>query len=68
MSVNIPQLTIELEEDGPVLLEQEWCGATDRIQPHPVHIRHLSELTGLLEPFKPRPSAQAQCSGPEGQA
>lgn len=52
MSVNIPQLTIEMEVDGTVLLEQEWCGETDRIQLHPVHIRHLAELSGLL-PVRP---------------
>lgn len=53
MSVNIPQLTIEMEEDGTVLLEQEWCGESDRIQLHPIHIRHLAELAGLL-PAKPK--------------
>lgn len=58
MSVNIPQLTIEMEEDGTVLLEQEWCGESDRIQLHPIHIRHLAELAGLL-PVKPRPAAPA---------
>lgn len=52
--MNIPQLTIEREEDGTVLLEQEWCGETDRIQLHPIHIRHLAELIGLLEPLKPQ--------------
>jgi hypothetical protein len=52
MTENIPQLTIELEEDGTVLLEQEWCGESDRIQLHRIHIRHLAELAGLLEPPK----------------
>lgn len=56
--MNIPQLTIEREEDGTVLLEQEWCGETDRIQLHPIHIRHLAELAGLLEPLKPRPQPE----------
>jgi hypothetical protein len=54
MTENIPQLTIELEEDGTVLLEQEWCGESDRIQLHRIHIRHLAELAGFLEPVKPR--------------
>jgi hypothetical protein len=52
--MNIPQLTIEMEEDGTVFLEQEWCGESDRIQLHPIHIRHLAELAGLLEPLKSR--------------
>ena len=58
MKASIPQLTIEMEEDGTVLLEQEWCGESDRIQLHPIHIRHLAELAGLLEPLKPRRAAQ----------
>jgi hypothetical protein len=57
VEVTIPQLTIELEEDGTVLLEQEWCGETDRIQLHRIHIRHLAELAGFLEPMKPRAAA-----------
>lgn len=59
MSVNIPQLTITTEEDGTVLLEQEWCGESDRIQLHPIHIRHLAELAGLLKPRQPmRPATE----------
>lgn len=58
MTVNIPQLTIEMEEDGTVLLEQEWCGESDRIQLHPIHIRHLAELVGLLQPLQPRASVR----------
>jgi hypothetical protein len=60
--MNIPQLTIEMEEDGTVLLEQEWCGESDRIQLHPIHIRHLAELVGLLEPLKPRPQVPGSCT------
>lgn len=56
--MNIPQLTIEMEEDGTVLLEQEWCGESDRIQLHPIHIRHLAELAGLLQPLTPRRTLQ----------
>lgn len=48
MNENIPQLSIEMEEDGTVLLEQECGGENDRIQLHPIHIRHLAELAGLL--------------------
>lgn len=64
MSVNIPQLTIEMEEDGTVLLEQEWCGETDRIQLHPIHIRHLAELAGLLEPLKRQAQAASPAAAP----
>ena len=72
MSMNIPQLTIEMEKDGTVLLEQEWCGESDRIQLHPIHIRHLAELAGLLEPLKPRspvhpPRSSAQADQPAPQ-
>lgn len=70
--MSIPQLTIEMEEDGTVFLEQEWCGDSDRIQLHPIHIRHLAELAGLL-PARQRPlsapgterSARAQDMGDE---
>lgn len=65
MKASIPQLTIEREEDGTVLLEQEWCGETDRIQLHPIHIRHLAELAGLLEPLKPRPQVHPPTPGAE---
>lgn len=58
MIAEIPQLRIEREEDGTVLLEQSWYGETDRIQLHPVHIRYLAELAGLLEPLKPRPQPE----------
>lgn len=63
--MNIPQLTIEMEEDGTVLLEQEWCGECDRIQLHPIHIRHLAELAGLLEPLKPQPQSPIPFAAPE---
>jgi hypothetical protein len=60
MNVNIPQLTIEREEDGTVLLEQEWCGESDRIQLHPVHIRYLAELAGLIPPQQVQHPAEVQ--------
>lgn len=49
--MNIPQVTIDLEEDGTLLLAQEWCGESDRIQLHPIHVRYLAELLGFLEPM-----------------
>lgn len=52
MKVTIPQLTIELEQDGTFLLEQEWCGESDRIQLHPMQVRHLAELAGFLPPLQ----------------
>lgn len=60
MNVNIPQLTIGREEDGTVLLEQEWCGKSDRIQLHPVHIRYLAELAGLTTAQQVQHPAEVQ--------
>lgn len=57
-SDRIPNLTIERGEGGSILLEQEWSGNVDRIELHPVHLRHLAEVAGLL------PAAGADYSPP----
>jgi hypothetical protein len=55
MTANIPQLTIEVEQDGTVLLEQQGCGDSARIRLHPLHIRYLTELAGLVQPLHGQP-------------
>jgi hypothetical protein len=55
MTANIPQLTIEVEQDGTVLLEQDRCGDSARIRLHAIHIRCLAELAGLVQPLHGQP-------------
>jgi hypothetical protein len=48
MIQNIPALTIEANEDGTLLLEQDWAGNVDRVTVHPVHLRFMAERLGLV--------------------
>lgn len=57
---NIPDLTIERNDDGTVTLEQNWSGNVDRVAVHTVHVRYLAEMLGLIE--RPAPGAD-RCIG-----
>lgn len=48
MNDRIPPLTIESDEAGGFLLEQDYSGNVDRIELHPTQVRYLAELAGLL--------------------
>lgn len=50
---NIPDLSIEKQPDGLILLEQDSGGNLDRVAIHRIQIRHLCELVGLAETADP---------------
>jgi hypothetical protein len=52
MKANIPDLKIELTDDGVdglILLEQDNGGNIDYMSIHPVHLRYMAEKLGLVE-------------------
>ena len=57
MNDNIPDLKIELMEDGQgdglILLEQDSGGNIDRVAIHPIHLRYMAEKCGLIETSDP---------------
>lgn len=48
LNERIPNLNIARGAGGALLLEQECSGNVGRIELHPVHLRHLAEVAGLL--------------------
>ena len=47
-------LEIEIKTSDDIWLTQSsGCGETTTVSLHPIQIRHLAELAGLLEPVKP---------------
>lgn len=58
MNDQFPNLKIERMDDeigeGLILLEQDdGCGNVDRIALHPIHLRYLAEIMGLIERSDP---------------
>lgn len=51
---HISNLTIEIEEDGSVVLEQDCTGNISRVWVHPVQLRYIAEKMGLVETSDPK--------------
>ena len=49
---SIPDLDIEFEADGTVMLQQGW-DEPQRIQLHELHVRHIAERLGITETVDP---------------
>lgn len=45
---HIQNLTIDESVDGCICLEQDTGGTINRVYLHPVHLRHLAEMAGLI--------------------
>ncbi len=50
MMEKIPDLSFEIEGDVINLEQDAGCGDVDRISLHLIHLRHLAEQVGLLDP------------------
>lgn len=50
---HIQNLTIETDDDGNILLEQDTGGNIARVTLHPTHLRYLAEKMGLVETSDP---------------
>ena len=57
MNDNIPELKIEMTDDGQgdglIFLEQDSCGNIDCVAIHPIHLRYMAEKMGLVESSDP---------------
>ncbi len=61
MKTAIPNLSLELQHDGSIVLEQERNGARHFVSLHPSHVRLMAERQGMLPLSDPQAQRTIEC-------